>query len=229
MHGPVAMFLLACTQVDAQSRDATGALAGCVTATTGYPIPGVKIDLSAKGVHRTISSNTTGCYELTGLPPGSYVVFARVPGFASVTRDQIAIAPLGSERRNVQMHIRSICECTGGPSRVASEWKEADAVMRLRITGHQPGPPRTAGHFPYLKHAATVRSVLKQHSQVWRPTKSASNLHSFHRTWGSRSPIVESCLFDRLADCSEWVRVRCNRRNGRVPCTHFDVLPSSVS
>ena len=55
----VAMLLLACTHVDAQSRDATGALAGCVTDTTGHPMPGVKIDVSAKGVHRTLSSRTS--------------------------------------------------------------------------------------------------------------------------------------------------------------------------
>jgi Carboxypeptidase regulatory-like domain len=159
------VLLLTCTHVDAQSRAATGALAGCITDTNGYPLPGVTIDVSAKAVHRTLSSNATGCYELTGLPPGLYVVFAGAPGFGSVTRDQIAVSRGRIERRDLEMHVRAICECVG-PLTVAEQWKEADAVVRLRITGHEQGPSRIAGLFPYIKHTATVRSVLKRHPMI---------------------------------------------------------------
>jgi hypothetical protein len=78
---PVVVVLLA-AHVIAQSRDATGILAGCITDPVGYPLPGVTINVSAEGVHRTIfsdaaDSSTAGCYELTDLPRGSYIVFAR--------------------------------------------------------------------------------------------------------------------------------------------------------
>jgi hypothetical protein len=159
--GPVVIVLLTATHVNAQSRDATGTLAGCVT--DGYPISGLTIDLSAKGVHRTTVSNAAGCYEFTGLSRGSYVVFARLQGFGSVTRDQIAITPGRSERRDFQMYVRPIWEF--GTPTISSVWYDADAVVRIRITGHQPGPknPDRGNGLPSIKHTATVLGVMKPH------------------------------------------------------------------
>lgn len=171
-----AVILLTCTHVDAQSHDATGALAGCITDTNGNPLPGVTIDVSAKGFHRTLSSNATGCYELTGLPPGVYVVLAGLRGFGSVTRDQIAVSRGRIEPRDLEMHVRAICECVVGPPTVAQMWKDADAVVRLRITGHEQVPSAGAGLFPHVKHTATVRSVLKRHPMARSTTSTLTFL-----------------------------------------------------
>jgi hypothetical protein len=133
----------------------------------GQEVPGVTITVSADDVERTIYSDKAGCYEFTDLPRGSYVLFARLLAFTSVTRDQVEIVPGRGVRFDFEMRVHSICECAGPPSTVASLWEEADAVVRLRITGHGPGPDRWSNpvlqRLPDIKHTATVLSVLKPH------------------------------------------------------------------
>jgi hypothetical protein len=161
---PVVMVLSA-TMVAAQTPDASGVLAGCITDLSGQRLPNVKVDVSSGSIHREVLSNpTTGCYELTDLSKGSYVVFARLTGFASVTRDQIAVEPGRSERVDLQMRIPARCECitpVGGRT-LAYLWSIAGAVVRLRITGHEPTPVLPRGVSYYVTHTADVLDVWKR-------------------------------------------------------------------
>jgi hypothetical protein len=154
---PFLIILLAATHIGAQTPDARSALVGCITDPAGQPLPGVTVDVSSGSVHRSVFSNAAGCYELTDLLGGSYVVFARLPGFVSFTRDQLNVLAGRVEQLNVQMPVATICECIE-LSTLASLWKEVDAVVRLRITGHEPGPAPA-----YVKHTAAVLNVWKQH------------------------------------------------------------------
>jgi hypothetical protein len=145
-----------------------GTLHGCITTYgIGQEVPGVTITVSADDVERTIYSDKAGCYEFTDLPRGSYVLFARLLALTSVTRDQVEIVPGRGVRLDFEMRVHPICECAGPPSTVASLWEEADAVVRLRITGHAPGPDRWSNpvlqRLPDIKHTASVLSILKPH------------------------------------------------------------------
>ena len=159
---PVVIVLLAATVLPAQTPDANGTLVGCITdpGGQGQPLPGVTVEVSSGGAHRTVFSNPAGCYALTDLPRGFYVVFARLRGFVSFSRDQLSIMPGHVEQLNFQMRVARICECVGPPSTLTSLWKEADTVVRLRITGHEPGPSPIPG-WP-IKHTAAVVNVWKQ-------------------------------------------------------------------
>jgi Carboxypeptidase regulatory-like domain len=147
----------------AQTSDANGALVGCVTDPGGQPLPGVTVEVSRGGAHQTVFSDAAGCYTLTDLPRGFYWVFARLKGFVSVTRDQLSIMPGNGEQLNFQMRVAPICECIGPPSTLTSLWTEADSVVRLRITGHEPASSPIHG-WPFIQHVAAVLTVWKQHA-----------------------------------------------------------------
>jgi hypothetical protein len=81
---PLVIVLLSVMVFAAQAPDASGTLAGCITEPDGQRLPGVTVEVSSGGAHRTAFSNAAGCYALTDLPRGSYWVFARLRGFVSL-------------------------------------------------------------------------------------------------------------------------------------------------
>jgi hypothetical protein len=105
---PFAIPLLVVTGLTAQGPESTGTLRGCITDRAGQPLPGVSVDISADGVHRTVVSNRDGCFEF------------------------------------------------------------AEAVVRVRITGHQLG--QDVGCGPYIRHTATIVTVWKRHSKITERT-----------------------------------------------------------
>lgn len=87
-------------------------------------------------------------------------------------------------RLDFEMRLHPICECAGPPSTVASLWEEADAVVRLRITGPAPGPDRWSNpvlkSLPDIKHTASALSVLKPHPMAAAATLTFLQPQQFH-------------------------------------------------
>jgi hypothetical protein len=103
-----------------------------------------------------VLSNASGCYEAGDFLRGSYAVFATLRGFLSCTRDQLNIEPGRSEQVNFEMRIAPLCECFGLSKTLSAPWDQADAVVRVRISGHKPGPVWSS------QHIATVLAVWKR-------------------------------------------------------------------
>src|SRR4051812_28769851 len=93
----------------ASAEDGTGTLAGCVSDTANYPLPGVTIEVSAKRGKQTVVSDWAGCFRLADLRPDTYVLFATVSGFVAVTRDQLRVRAGVVTRADFQMHVGSLC------------------------------------------------------------------------------------------------------------------------
>jgi hypothetical protein len=134
---------LACLTPLNSAAQGTSTVAGCITDTTGQPLPRVTVDVGGSGKHRIVHSDAGGCYAVPDVPVGSYFVFARLQGFVSVTRDNLNVAPGRSQNINLQMRIASICECISLPGTLATLWDEADAVVRVRIIGHDSSNPES--------------------------------------------------------------------------------------
>jgi hypothetical protein len=147
----------------AQAPESTGTLRGCITDRAGQPLPGVSVDISADGVHRTVVSNRDGCYEFIDVRRGLYVVFAKLTGFTSFIREDLRTTPNRVEQLDFPMRVACLCGCISYPM-LASLWDPADAVVRVRITGHQLGQDLGCG--PYIRHTATVVTVWKRHSKI---------------------------------------------------------------
>jgi hypothetical protein len=139
----------------AQAAQNTSTVAGCITDPTGQPLPDVTVDVVRGGSHRTVFTNAAGCYAAADVPSGSCFVFARLTGFVSVTHDQLNIVPGQSETVNLQMRVAPMCECISYEKTLAHFWNEADAIVRIRITGHDSTTQD-------VKHVAEILKVWKQ-------------------------------------------------------------------
>ena len=115
----------------------------------------------AKGgtVQRATEADSSGCYQLKDLPPASYRVTARLPGFDNVTLDRLVVAPSSLTRLDFTTRPSSICECLAVTGSLADHWNHADAVLHVRLSDSEPSPTTTRG---YYRHLATVLSVLKE-------------------------------------------------------------------
>jgi hypothetical protein len=154
-------FIVALTtavQVAAQTP-ATGSLAGCISDAAGYRVPGVTIVVKADGIQRQTTADTTGCYNMTDLPPASYRVTARLLGFDKVTRDQIILAAATATHLDFVMRLSPICDCVRitPPRTLAEAWARADAVLHVRIAEPEPGSSIQSGSY---RHVAMVLHAL---------------------------------------------------------------------
>jgi hypothetical protein len=169
---PIAMCAILVWQTQlgnaAQLPDTT-TVAGCVTSTDGQPLPGVTVDVGGNGRHRTELTDGSGCYAVPDLSAGSYFVSARVQGFVSATRDNLYVESARSARVDFRLRVASICECLPFPDTLADLWDAADAVIRIRLTAHDPSNPEN-------RHIGTV-------SRIWklRPTDTAPQTLTFAR------------------------------------------------
>src|SRR5690242_8691097 len=72
---------------------APSSLHGVVTDPSGAVIPGAQIVAHSGSESFTTKSGQDGTYTFRSLPPGSYTVIATAHGFASLTLDDVTIAP----------------------------------------------------------------------------------------------------------------------------------------
>lgn len=144
--------------IAAAQTETSGTVLGCITDPIGQPLFGVTVDVIGNRQHRMVVSNAAGCYERRDLPSDSYVVFARLPGFVSFARDQVRIDPGRTENVSFQMRIAPMCECIAPAPTLSALWNAADAIVRVRITGHKPETTTNR------EHIAAVLTVWKRHS-----------------------------------------------------------------
>jgi hypothetical protein len=85
----------------------TGTLTGVVTDPDGGLLPGVAVTATSDTTTRSVVSNASGQYVITGVPPGRYRVEAALAGFRTTSRDAVEV--------------------------VAGQTTQSDFVMRLGI------------------------------------------------------------------------------------------------
>jgi hypothetical protein len=95
------------------SAQQTGTLAGVVRDAQGAVLPGVIVTASSEaliGGARTAPTGGTGNYQLTGLPPGTYVVSYELSGFTPLKRDNIIIQVAQTTRLDVELAVGTLQE-----------------------------------------------------------------------------------------------------------------------
>jgi predicted porin len=93
-----------------------GSLSGVVTDQTGAALPNVAVTIKSldSSETRTITTDGTGRYQTSGLPPGRFEVRAAKPGFADETRAGISMAVGQGATVDITMQRRSADPCTNG-------------------------------------------------------------------------------------------------------------------
>ena len=85
--------LAVCVPVAGAAQTVTGTIQGVVTDSSGAVLPGVSVTLKniETGATRTVTSNDVGFYSAPFLPVGRYSVTAKMPGFATLVRDDVEV------------------------------------------------------------------------------------------------------------------------------------------
>jgi len=93
-----------------QSSSVSGDIRGTITDSSGAVLAKVTVGATEHqtGLQRTSTSDTTGQYRLTGLPPGSYELTAQLPGFATGVRKEVAVALGQTMIMDFQLKVSSV-------------------------------------------------------------------------------------------------------------------------
>src|SRR6476661_1679953 len=90
---------------------ATSAIAGVVTDTSGAVLPGVTIEARSPVLIEQVKTAITdgkGEYKIIDLRPGVYSLTFTLPGFSSVVRDRIALEADFTAPISVQLKVGSL-------------------------------------------------------------------------------------------------------------------------
>jgi hypothetical protein len=96
------------TVVSAQST-----IAGVVRDASNAVLPGVTVEASSPALiekSRSVTSDGTGQYRITDLPPGSYVLTFTLPGFTTVKREGLGVSGSGVMAVNVELRVGTLEE-----------------------------------------------------------------------------------------------------------------------
>src|SRR5436190_10704937 len=105
----VALLLLLTSAARAQQQ--TGRIDGVVTDSTGAVVPGASILLTGPTIAQLeATTGTNGDYHFLNLPPGAYIVTAKLPGFADVVRENVIVSTGGSTQIDLQMRPPGVTE-----------------------------------------------------------------------------------------------------------------------
>ena len=91
----------------AQSSTMRGTLRGIVTDPSGAAIPAASVMVSGPNLVRTVSTDETGRYVMTGLLPGHYTVQVYSPGFAPLVRSGLVLSAGYETEGDAQLAIKA--------------------------------------------------------------------------------------------------------------------------
>lgn len=133
MFQPRVAIVLVCaalaglSAVPTPAQDSGGRISGVVRSASGDAIPGASITVTNQqtGATRAVTSAAGGVYEVTGLAPGLYTVFAELRGFGQVSLRDLRVDSGASVTADLVLETRveEQVTVTGTrvPGRVASE------------------------------------------------------------------------------------------------------------
>src|SRR6185436_6421089 len=106
-------FILLCVSITASlAAQATGAITGLASDTSGGAMPGVTIEITSRdtGQVRTAVTGGDGFYTVPLLNPGVYKVKATLSGFRTTLRDNVIVTVNESVRADVAMQVGQLEE-----------------------------------------------------------------------------------------------------------------------
>src|SRR4029078_9336742 len=92
---------------------AQATLSGVVKDASGAVLPGVSVEATSPVLIekvRSATSDSTGLYRITDLPPGMYRVTCTLQGFTTVVRDAVDVAGGGVTSINADMRVGAVSE-----------------------------------------------------------------------------------------------------------------------
>ena len=97
----------------AGAQSGTAAITGRVTDQQGAVVPGATVTLKSRatGTVRSLPTNESGVYQATSLPPGHYEMKVELPGFKSVTLENVELrVDTTSKMADVKLELGNLAE-----------------------------------------------------------------------------------------------------------------------
>ncbi len=114
LSGAVAVFLVLLAVsgrfTAAQETLTKGNISGTVVDASGAVIPGAQISADGEIDHRTMTTNSLGLFEFTGLLPGSYSVKAEMNGFKTTTVTNVIVNVGKTSALRLKMEVGGVSE-----------------------------------------------------------------------------------------------------------------------
>src|SRR5512139_2750814 len=104
----LAVAALAIALLIPSTASAQASIAGVVRDASGSVLPGVTVEAASPVLIEKVRSATTdgtGQYRITELPPGTYSVTMTLPGFSTVKREELEVAGAGVITVNAEMRV----------------------------------------------------------------------------------------------------------------------------
>src|SRR6476620_3744590 len=133
----------------AQAQVQTGSIVGVASDASNAVLPGVTVSLSGERLIGGVQTQVTaasGAYRFDRLPPGAYTVKFELPGFKTVTNDDIRVSAAFVATVNAKLEVGSVTESitvTGESPTVDTRSNVQQTVMNQEIlegvpTGRDP-------------------------------------------------------------------------------------------
>jgi hypothetical protein len=159
-----------------RAQDAAGGrIAGRVGDRNGGPLGGVTIEIVATDHHRQVTTDPDGRFAIGELPPGQYIVTARLSGCQTATR---AVALDVPRALALDLVLQPDCLGVGDAAPivdlgVATNITAADAVVRVRILDRGRATRSEAAGYCIsgYEHRATVVALIKAPSFITDPIR----------------------------------------------------------
>ncbi len=118
--GRVSILCLFAFELAAQRQ--TASVSGIVTDASSSPIPSARITAKslATGLTRTVTTNDTGYYAITALPPGPYSIAASKEGFSTAGVPEINLQVDQNATANLQLQVGAVSESISVVGEVAA-------------------------------------------------------------------------------------------------------------
>ena len=157
---PRVLWVLACFMLVPSLAHAQATLAGTVRDASGAILPGVTVEASSPALiekSRTATTDGTGQYRITELPPGDYAVTFSLSGFTTIKRDGLSISGSGVIPVNVSMSVGTVQESvtvTGEAPLVDTQTVRREAVIKSETLSTLPA---TRGYGAVLTSVAGLQ------------------------------------------------------------------------
>jgi len=160
----MALLLLAIAVPIAAASQAFSASSGRVTDPSGLPLPDALVRLASTSTDAVYESRTdaSGFFQLPDVPPGDYLLSARVPGFSS-QRQRVHIA--GPVTFNMQMQVGTLQETiTVKPGPAPESSARASSSAPSTAVAPTCGTTEVGGN---IKPPQKVKDVRPRYRQAW--------------------------------------------------------------
>ena len=132
-------FLLATLMAHGQGVGTSGEITGTVTDSAGAAVLNATVNVvdTQTGLQRTVTTDNTGQFRVTGLSPATYDVRAQMPGFATEIRKGVTVAvgqTVVSDFKLKPSQVATVVEVTDQPPVVETErGSQADTITQQYI------------------------------------------------------------------------------------------------